>query len=157
MTCHTNGKPQRKGLQALVEEFHRASDSPIGDYAAPAPLGARRELREALLAEECGEALEASLGQAHYLEPLVKELADVLYVIYGYAVELGVDLDEVFREVHASNMSKLAAGAVRRPDGKILKSPHYKQPDIGGVLLKQVQEASQPSPQRRCRCPKGVC
>ena len=39
-------------------------------------------------------------------------------------------------EVHASNMTKLGADGrpVRRADGKILKGPDYRPPDIAAVL-----------------------
>ena len=40
-------------------------------------------------------------------QELLKELADLVYVTYGYAATYGWDLDEAFRRVHASNMSKL--------------------------------------------------
>jgi len=46
---------------------------------------------------------------------LVKELADLLYVTYGFFQVLGVDADKVFEIVHESNMSKLG------PDGKPVK------------------------------------
>lgn len=64
---------------------------------------------------------------------LTKELADLLYVIYGTAVSFGLPLEEVFNEVHKSNMSKLGADnkPIYREDGKVLKGPNYKEPDLG--------------------------
>ena len=63
---------------------------------------------------------------------IAKELADVLYVTYGFFDEIGVDADEVFRRVHESNMSKLDkdGNVLRRADGKILKSDQYKPAQI---------------------------
>ena len=34
-------------------------------------------------------------------------LTDILYVVYGAGHTFGIDLDDCFDEVHASNMSKL--------------------------------------------------
>ena len=45
-------------------------------------------------------------------------------------------VDEVFRRVHASNMSKLGDDGkpIRREDGKILKGPNYKAPDLMDIV-----------------------
>lgn len=76
-------------------------------------------------------------------------LADMVYFINGMALELGIPLDEVFREVHASNMSKLDEqgqpivsdgvtpaphdGKVK-PEGKILKGKNFFEPKIKEIL-----------------------
>jgi predicted HAD superfamily Cof-like phosphohydrolase len=58
------------------------------------------------------------------------------YVIYGTACEYGIPLDAVLDEVHRSNMSKLGADGrpVYRTDGKVLKGPAFRPPDIAAVL-----------------------
>ena len=63
---------------------------------------------------------------------VAKELADLLYVVYGTAVSLGIPIDDVFCEVHTSNMSKLDDNGkpIYREDGKVLKGPHYFQPNL---------------------------
>lgn len=63
---------------------------------------------------------------------LTKELADLLYVTYGFAATFGLPLQEVFGEVHRSNMSKLGDDGkpVFREDGKVLKGPNYKPPEL---------------------------
>ena len=55
---------------------------------------------------------------------------------YGTAHVYGIDLDAVLDAVHVSNMTKLGADGrpVRRADGKILKGPHYRPPEIAAVL-----------------------
>ena len=68
---------------------------------------------------------------------LLKELADLVYVCYGYADRFGWDLDEAFRRVHLSNMSKLdpvTGKPIFREDGKILKGPAYKEPNLGDLV-----------------------
>lgn len=43
--------------------------------------------------------------------------------------------DESFARVHKSNMSKLVNGkALRREDGKILKGPNYKAPELTDLI-----------------------
>lgn len=68
-------------------------------------------------------------------EEVAKEMADVLYVIYGTADELGIPVQQVFAEVHKSNMSKVwPDGTVRYNDyGKVLKPDNYKKPDLSFI------------------------
>jgi predicted HAD superfamily Cof-like phosphohydrolase len=118
----------------MVREFHDAFGMPIGDK--PEMLDdSRGNLRWDLIEEEVEETREAYFDFKD-LPATAKELADVVYVVYGMAVELGVDLDAVVKEVHFSNMSKrMPDGTVRfREDGKVLKGPNYFEPDIERVL-----------------------
>lgn len=87
-------------------------------------------LRLMLVKEEYGELLSATDE-----ENLIKELADLVYVTYGYAATFGWNLDEAVRRVHASNMSKLDAQGepIFREDGKVLKGPNYKEPYLADL------------------------
>ncbi len=118
--------------QRMVEEFHRRFDILIG--AAPvAPDEATKALRVKLIQEEFDELREA-LGQQD-LSSVAKELADLLYVVYGTAVSCGIDMEPVFREVHRSNMSKV--GGHKRADGKWVKPPWYSPACIQPILTAQ--------------------
>lgn len=92
------------------------------------------ELASKLIAEEVTEFMhESGYDQA----ALLKELADLVYVCYGYADRFGWDLDEAFRRVHLSNMSKLdpvTGKPIFREDGKILKSSAYKEPNLKNLV-----------------------
>ncbi len=57
-------------------------------------------------------------------------LLKLMYCLFSYADAMGWDLDEAYRRVHLSNMSKLDENGkpIRREDGKILKSKLYKEP-----------------------------
>lgn len=91
-------------------------------------------LASKLITEEFKEFMdENGFDQA----ALLKELADLVYVCYGYADRFGWDLDEAFRRVHLSNMSKLdpvTGKPIFREDGKILKSSSYKEPNLGDLV-----------------------
>lgn len=67
---------------------------------------------------------------------LTKELADLLYVVYGTGVTFGLPLDDAFDLVHKSNMSKLTVDGkvLRREDGKVLKSDQYKPADLSELF-----------------------
>ena len=92
------------------------------------------ELASKLIVEEFNEFMgENGNDQA----ALLKELADLVYVCYGYADRFGWDLDEAFRRVHLSNMSKLdpvTGKPIFREDGKILKSSAYKEPNLEDLV-----------------------
>lgn len=95
------------------------------------------DLRAKLINEETLEVIEElypTFDQGNEIDKkkLTKELADLMYVTIGTAVTFGLPLKEVFEEVHRSNMSKLGEDGkpVLREDGKILKGPNYKEPDL---------------------------
>ena len=69
------------------------------------------------------------------VEAVAKELADLLYVVYGTAVSCGLDMAPVFREVHRSNMSKV--GGHKRADGKWVKPPSYSPAHLRPILAAQ--------------------
>ncbi len=66
----------------------------------------------------------------------LKELADLIYVCYQYAENMGWDLDEALHRVHLSNMSKLddEGKPIYRDDGKVLKGPNYKPPTLTDLI-----------------------
>ena len=66
----------------------------------------------------------------------LKELADLVYVCYQYAENMRWNLDEAMDRVHKSNMSKLDeyGKPIYRDDGKVLKGPHYKPPDLKDLV-----------------------
>ena len=97
---------------------------------------AQRTLQKNLIVEEFKEFLEAEgmlfRNNLSYPEAALKELADLVYVCFQYAANMGWDLDEALHRVHESNMSKLdkEGKPIRREDGKILKGPNYKPPNL---------------------------
>lgn len=101
--------------------------------------------RRIVLHQEEQEELEDALddlsrslrpNRDELLEAVARELADVVYLAFGSAEELGIDLDEAFREVHRANMAKVGPdGEVqRREDGKILKPENWKPPSMARTI-----------------------
>ncbi len=124
--------------QRMVEEFHRRFDIVVADRPC-VPDEATRALRVRLIQEEF-EEFQQAMAQSD-LQGMAKELADLLYVVYGSAVSCGIDMEPVFREVHRSNMSKV--GGHKRADGKWVKPPTYSPADLQPILAgQQVTERS---------------
>jgi predicted HAD superfamily Cof-like phosphohydrolase len=130
----TISPPRAVTSYKLVREFHAAAGgrvSPIPTTCVPAEL---RDLRQRILQEEVDE-LRAAVS-ANDLVAVADALADIVYVACGTAATYGIPFDEVFAEVHRSNMTKVASGGpVLRQDGKIAKGPHYEPPDVKRCLL----------------------
>lgn len=126
--------------EAMLTEFHEA----FGHAVHEKPTEDLANLRADLIYEEQCEVEEELVFPFRHpgktdkvdLEALAKELADLLYVTYGTAVALGIDITEAFRRVHESNMSKLGPNGevLRRDDGKIMKSDNYRPPSMEGVV-----------------------
>lgn len=67
----------------------------------------------------------------------LKELADLVYVIYGYANAQGWDLDEALYRVHSNNLGRMYQpdGSIkRREDGKIVKNKAYPRVDLKDLV-----------------------
>ena len=97
------------------------------------------ELHLNLLDEEVRE-LKKSLKEGN-LQEVFDALLDLKYVITGMGVHMGLPMDEGWREVHASNMSKLDDNGeplyhdgTEGPEGKVKKSENYWPPRLDVIL-----------------------
>jgi predicted HAD superfamily Cof-like phosphohydrolase len=99
-----------------------------------------RAVQHKLIVEEFKEFLEAEgmlfMHGRNHQEHALKELADLVYVCYQYAQNMGWLLDEALNRVHESNLSKLDEDGkpILREDGKVLKGPNYKPPDLSDLV-----------------------
>lgn len=129
--------------EAVVGEFHKAVGHPVDVEMTDKLL----ELRYTLLFEEFEEVKEevaqalsdlAVYGKvkSKTKERMLKELADMQYVLSGFAETFGLPLQVAFTRVHKSNLSKLDDNGkpILREDGKILKSKNYVPADMEGLV-----------------------
>jgi predicted HAD superfamily Cof-like phosphohydrolase len=96
-----------------------------------------QEMQMTLIREEFNELLEAHINEDTYEDQIhtLKELADLVFVCYQYAVARGWNLDIALKRVFESNMSKFVNGKpLRREDGKILKGPNYQPPSLDDLV-----------------------
>lgn len=117
-------------VQRDVAEFHRVV---VGIPDPDTPAIRRPELRAELIREEAKETVEA-IERGDLVEA-IDGMCDLLCVVYGTALEFGINLAPYWDEVHRTNMAK--AGGPVRDDGKRLKPPGWTPPDIAGVLDKE--------------------
>lgn len=139
--------------QEMVKEFH---DTFAPDQKNDA-LERKIERRSRLIDEESQEVMEAldfldrsDLGLTSYSveeakAELAGELADLLYMVYGTADELGIPLEKVFNAVHQANMRKVwDDGEVHRNEfGKVIKPPNFVKADIRKVMYGILETSSE--------------
>jgi len=119
--------------QQDVEDFHRACGIPVGEYIQ-ALDPERTALRRDLIKEEGRELRDAY--RDYKIPEILDGSVDSIVVILGGLVEMGIDLDPFWEEVHRTNMAK--AGGPVREDGKQLKPEGWVAPDLKRVLREQL-------------------
>lgn len=127
----------------VVREFHKAFDHPVAVDVTPELLTLRHDLLWEEM-KELQEELAAALADvqmtgkvtAKTKARILKEMADLQYVLSGLAVVMDLPLHVAFNRVHKSNMSKLGDDGkpVLRVDGKVLKGPNYVPPDMESLV-----------------------
>jgi predicted HAD superfamily Cof-like phosphohydrolase len=89
------------------------------------------------MTEELSEYLEACKNND--LIEVCDAIVDLLYVLNGMVVAHGIQhiIEDMYNEVHRSNMSKLENGKpLYRTDGKVMKGSEYFKPN----LIKYINE-----------------
>lgn len=116
----------------MVRHFAKAMEQPLD-----VPVAANEtleDMRWGLIREEM-EELRDSIFMRDSDADILKEMCDLVYVLYGYAATFGWDMDEALRRVHKSNMSKVGPnGPIKREDGKVLKASTYRKPDLSDLV-----------------------
>ena len=123
--------------QRMVLEFHQQFGIHVSGRAT-VPDEKTEALRVRLI-QEVFDELQVALKNKDF-PAIAKELADLLYVVYGTAVSCGIDMEPVFKEVHRSNMSKI--GGYKREDGKWVKPSTYSPANLEPILRPQIPQNS---------------
>lgn len=118
-----------------TQEPQKTPTEMVKEYAKTTGQKPDPHLYQTLVHEEFTEwDLENECG---YVVAELKELADLLYVIYGYANARGWDVEEALRRVHKNNMGRMYQpdGTIkRRADGKIEKNKDYPKVDLSDLV-----------------------
>ena len=117
-------KSELLGKINSVKEFHEVFK--IGSREIPDGKISEKEflLRHRLMHEENEEYLDAC--KRGDLVEIADALGDKMYILFGTILKHGLQykMEEIFDEIHRSNMSKLdkKGKPIFREDGKIMKS-----------------------------------
>ncbi len=111
----------------LVKKFHKKFNVPVLKKPSLIPKD-RSDLRYKLMNEEVKEYIRGTKNKD--LENIAKELADVLYGVYGSILEHGLQnkMEKIFKEVHLSHMSK------DYHQYKMIKGKKYFKPNLKKIL-----------------------
>lgn len=113
----------------MVREFHKKHGFPVGIRPGDDP---KTDLvRVHLIAEEGVAELALAIAERDIVK-IADALADLQYVLFGAAVTYSIPIQEVFEEVHRSNMTK----AIRKEGDTRLrdKGASYEPADVAGIL-----------------------
>ena len=108
-----------------VKDFHKAFELPIGEQ--PKNISGHAFVnRIRLITEELSEYCEA-VGKDDIVK-IADGLGDLLWVVFGTAVEHGLPMDKIFEQIIVSNMSKKDGHLDE--SGKWIKPDNYKPVDL---------------------------
>lgn len=128
----------------LVREFHAKYHHYMGNMNVVPPANII-ELREKLISEEAQEFsgaifdFQVTDDYSKQIVLIADSLADLLYVTFGAALAYGIPIEEVFREVHRSNMTKSMEKDTKSIPGKTIKGPNYDPPKIAEILERHMK------------------
>ncbi|MEE2709872.1 MAG: hypothetical protein VYA69_09785 [Gemmatimonadota bacterium] len=129
-----------QNLMEKVQTFHEVCGGHAGKMPTVDLSPETMALRVELLREEVEEYAQAIT--AGDLVGVADALTDILYVLLGAYVTHGLQTpaQELFDEVHRSNMSKLdeQGKPVYREDGKVIKSDMFSPPDLDSILRRHM-------------------
>jgi predicted HAD superfamily Cof-like phosphohydrolase len=123
----------RRRMRLIAEEFFETlravfNDRPDGEIAgSPASIDETEKMVMEIIANA---RLDVDLSS------LAHELADLEYVCEGGFIGFGIDSRPVHTEIQRANMEKF--GGPMRPDGKRLKPPGWRPPDIKTIIESQM-------------------
>jgi predicted HAD superfamily Cof-like phosphohydrolase len=114
----------------------------VREYAEVSQQEGTEELYQELIGEESDELwLEMDNFALGYTNACpkneLKEMADLIYVLYGYARVKGYNLDKAVERIHQNNMGRMYqpdGTILRRDDGKVLKNKSYPKVELGDLV-----------------------
>lgn len=128
----------KNNYQDDVTDFMAAADQYVGNKPHLNENNeAQAKLYIDLIDEEFRELCDGFIRR--HIGDIADGGADLVWVIKGLFTTLGINFDQVWQEVKASNMSKVSENGKikKRADGKILKPDTYFKPNIEKVLKDQ--------------------
>lgn len=117
--------------QFLEASGQRVNESIINDWEKDD----QSQLYMKLVVEEFEETAKA-WNEGDTVE-LADGIADLIWVLQGLALSIGIPQQDVWNEVRRSNLAKIdpATGKViKRDDGKVLKPDGWTAPDIKTII-----------------------
>lgn len=125
---------------AMVRAWHEKYGQQIREESDAAATDWQIAFRHWLHSEEVAELHVAMLDRD--VVAIAREIADVLYVVYGTALSYGIPIEDVFAEVHRANMTKVRRSASELREDLVKpigKPPGWRPPDVARVLGREAR------------------
>tara|TARA_R110000796_G_scaffold105885_1_gene216220 strand:+ start:582 stop:968 length:387 start_codon:yes stop_codon:yes gene_type:complete len=114
----------------------------VSEYAEVSQQEGTEELYQRLIHEEYAELQDETSNGVLALEEYspeneLKEMADLIYVLYGYARVKGYNLDKAVERIHENNMGRMYqpdGTILRRDDGKVMKNKDFPKVNLGDLV-----------------------
>jgi NTP pyrophosphatase (non-canonical NTP hydrolase) len=113
-----------------VVDWHLIAGSPVRSHVDDHGVDAQLDLGWALIEEEFKELKDAVFNGEG--EKTADGIADLVWVLCGYAARNGINLDAVWGEVRRANYDKYPY--LLDAKGKITKPENWRAPDITAAL-----------------------
>ena len=139
-------------MKDMIKQHLVAYEAPVNETPT-IPSEPVRKLRRDLITEEFVELMDALYHDN--MEGIADGAVDLIVVVVGTLLSYGIDFNMIWRAVHTANMAK--AGGPVREDGKRLKPPDWKPPDIKTLLenqaplLAEEEDVGPLAPERTCK------
>lgn len=138
----------QEDIEAFCEELEASRRPPltvpqmVEIFAETMRQDKNPEMSLKLVLEEFSEFWEEADEEHRNYKPLnrekvLKEMADLVYVLYGYARSLDLPLEEAVRRVHKNNIDRCVwpdGGVKYRADGKVLRNPNAVKIDLSDLV-----------------------
>ena len=123
-----------KSNYEMVRDFHSKFGCTLN--SKPTQLTeAEKLLRIRLMNEELAELVAAiQLGD---MELIADSIGDLLYVTYGTGAAYGMPINQIYHEIHTSNMTK---SLDKDTGGKVTKGDSFVPPRLGWILEQAADE-----------------
>jgi predicted HAD superfamily Cof-like phosphohydrolase len=129
----TDGVTEPWAAVDAVRDWLTAAGLPVREHPTLDLAPNEREMACALIEEEVAEFRAAA--EASDLVEIADAVADLLWVVLEAGLTYGIPIEEVFAEVHRSNLTKIESGEpVVNAGGKIVAGPGYSAPDLLPIL-----------------------
>jgi predicted HAD superfamily Cof-like phosphohydrolase len=109
----------------------------VSEYAEVSQQEGTEELYCNLVKEEYWELVDEMYTDKGDPKNELKEMADLIYVLYGYARVKGYNLDKAVERVHQNNMGRMYqpdGTILRRDDGKVMKNKDFPKVNLGDLV-----------------------
>jgi len=122
-----------KAEQRMVKKFHTKMGFTVNKYPTIIKLELNKNRLDLLKGEV--KELEKGIMNVNIVE-IADALGDILYVVLGTAVAHGIEMSDIFYEIHKSNMTKEPS---RVTDGKAIKGMWYETPNLMPIIKEQLK------------------